>query len=124
MQTFSNIDSRESELQIDDDSEVPVRYQEKSEYQELDDWENQQCLIATEEPKTYQEAINSKDSAEWVGAMTEEFNFLIDHNVWKIVDRPRGRQVLTGKWVFKSKINQNHVPMRFKARYVARGYTQ
>lgn len=44
--------------------------------------------ITHEEPKTYKEAINSKDKIKWLEAMEEEMLSLEKNNTWTLVDRP------------------------------------
>ncbi|KAJ5562658.1 hypothetical protein N7461_001419 [Penicillium sp. DV-2018c] len=44
--------------------------------------------------------------------------------IWKLVKPPKGARVLTGKWVFKLKLNAFGKPLKFKARWVARGFEQ
>ena len=49
---------------------------------------------------------------------------LQETGTWKLVDRPKGIKVLTGKLVFKTKRDQNSQIEKHKARWVARGYEQ
>jgi len=46
------------------------------------------------------------------------------NKTWDVVARPSGRKVIDGRWVFKIKRDQDGRVARYKARYVARGYTQ
>jgi hypothetical protein len=43
-------------------------------------------------------------------------------SVWKVVKLARDKRILSGKWVFKLKLNASGEPARFKARWVARGF--
>lgn len=55
--------------------------------------------------------------------MDEELNAHAVNNTWTLVDLPKGRKAITAKWVFKLKgAGTNNI--RFKARWVARGYAQ
>lgn len=74
------------------------------------------------EPQTVGEALNSLNSDDWQKAMSEEFDSLKQHNVWELVDRPKNQNIIKSKWVFKIK-NENGNE-RFKARLVARGFSQ
>ena len=76
------------------------------------------------EPKTYYAALHSKESAQWQQAMDEELSSLEENEVWDEVDRPEGVKVVGGKWVLKVKGNAKGEVERFKARYVAQGYSQ
>ena len=84
-----------------------------------------QSVDDNEEPKTFMEAINHPTrSKEWKNAFTEEYNSLIKNKTWKLVRRPKGRNVVTSKWVCKHKKDEFGQIVRFKGRLVARGYTQ
>jgi hypothetical protein len=77
-----------------------------------------------EEPKTYQEAMVSKDSEYWQAAMDEEIKALYDNNTWSLVKLPAGRTAIGSKWVFKLKLNKDGNVERYKARFCAKGYSQ
>ena len=81
--------------------------------------------LSCAEPKNYLEAISCKDSPKWMTAMQEEFESLLKNGTWQLVDKPKGCKVVGCKWVFKKKLGIPHVePERFKARLVAKAYTQ
>lgn len=83
------------------------------------------CLLAmSNEPKTYKEALESKDRNEWSKAMDEEYQSLIKNGVWLLVDRPKNESVIDNKWVFKLKTKPDGTIERYKARLVVRGFTQ
>ena len=84
------------------------------------------CLICQEndDPKNRVEALKDKDANEWKNAMTKEYQALIKNNMWTIVPRPEDRKVIDSRWVFKRKKDQNNKVVKFKARFVARGFTQ
>jgi hypothetical protein len=60
----------------------------------------------------------------WRCVMEEEFAALITNNTWDLVPRPVGSNVVTGKWIFKHKLNSDGSLERYKARWVLRGFTQ
>ena len=74
-------------------------------------------------PSNYEEAINSKQSEEWLNAMSEEYQSLIDNNVFDEVDISSSRTI-DAKWIFTVKSNSEGIPTRYKARLVARGFKQ
>jgi hypothetical protein len=43
----------------------------------------------------------------WHRAMEEEFAALIANNIWDLVPRPVGSNVVTDKWIFKHKLNSD-----------------
>lgn len=79
-------------------------------------------LAMSNEPKTYNDAINSVDSKQWIEAMDEEFDSLIKNNVWTLVNPPIEHNVTDNKWVFKVKENPDGSINRYKARFVVRGF--
>ncbi|KAG9767303.1 hypothetical protein KCU88_g7475, partial [Aureobasidium melanogenum] len=61
---------------------------------------------------------------EWERAMLEEVNSLKQNKTWELVNPPKDRRVLSGKWVFKLKRGPHGEVIRHKARWVVRGFTQ
>ena len=56
-----------------------------------------------DEPRSYQEAMESVTSKEWMLAMTDEISFMRKNHVWDLVDLPKDRKAITYKWVLKIK---------------------
>jgi len=56
--------------------------------------------------------------------MQEEYNSLMANNTWTLVPLPPSRKPVSCKWVFKIKQGVNGEVERYKARLVARGFTQ
>jgi hypothetical protein len=77
-----------------------------------------------EEPATFDEAMASPERQEWIAAMKSEYESLIKNNTWMLQNLPAGRHPISNKWVFKLKIAADGSIHRFKARLVARGFTQ
>ncbi|GJY98188.1 retrotransposon protein, putative, ty1-copia subclass, partial [Tanacetum coccineum] len=79
----------------------------------------------THEPITFQEAINSSEKDEWVRAMEEEMSSLKKNHTWELVDQPPGQKLVSCKWLYKIKEGIEGIQKpRYKARLVARGFTQ
>ena len=76
------------------------------------------------EPSSIQEALSGPDKEEWRKAINEELESLIRNGTWDVVPKPTGRDVITCKWVFKIKRNAEGDIERYKARLVARGFSQ
>lgn len=76
------------------------------------------------EPKSYSEAITSKESIYWKHAMNEEMKSLKQNNTWDIVKLPENKQTVKNKWIFKRKLDEKGNVNRYKARLVAQGYSQ
>ena len=74
-------------------------------------------------PKTYEEAIDSPEAAEWTKAMWAEFGSLEENKTWKLVKRPEGTKTLKGRWVYKIKPLADGTK-KYKARWVVKGFAQ
>ena len=80
---------------------------------------------AIHEPATYKEAMRSLNCRrQWAQAIEEELTSLASNGTWELVELPKGRQPITSKWVFKVKYTPSGLVDRFKARLVARGFSQ
>ncbi|KAF7174279.1 hypothetical protein CNMCM6106_008468 [Aspergillus hiratsukae] len=76
-------------------------------------------------PQTYEEAVNHPVfGRKWREAIGLELRNLIRFGTWQFVKRPVGRSVITCKWVFDVKYGADGRLERFKARLVARGFSQ
>ena len=73
------------------------------------------------EPSTYEEV--SKHQC-WRDAMTEEYESILKNDVRDIVPRPEGKSIVTSKWIFKIKHATDESVEKYKARFVARGFSQ
>ena len=81
-------------------------------------------VLEVAEPKSYREAKTSAHWLDWEKAFEDEIRSLQENNVWHVVPCPKGRKVVGGKWVCKVKGDALGQVERFKARYVAKGFTQ
>ena len=56
-------------------------------------------------PKQYRDVLkmDKKEQAQWNGAMQEEIKSLHERKVWDLVDLPKGRQPIKGRWVYAVK---------------------
>ena len=81
--------------------------------------------ISQGDPTTYEDAIESVESAGWIGAMTEEMESLHKNSVWELVPKPKERKLVGCKWVFRKKEGiHDDDAITYKARLVAKGYSQ
>ena len=70
----------------------------------------------------FDEAMASKDMAEWAKAVEEEHERMIENKVWTPVpkvDVPHGAKILTSTWAMKKKSNG-----KYRARLNCRGFEQ
>ena len=72
------------------------------------------------EPKKVDEAFQD---ANWVNSMHEELHQFVQNDVWELVPRPKGVNVIGTKWIFKNKLDEHGTVIRNKSRLVAQGYT-
>jgi hypothetical protein len=76
------------------------------------------------DPSTISEAQSRPDWPLWQRAMDREMKTLEDAGTWETVPRPPGRNIVGSKWVFRIKRNADGSVEKYKARLVARGFTQ
>ncbi|XP_075111769.1 uncharacterized protein LOC142181952 [Nicotiana tabacum] len=81
-------------------------------------------LNVEEDPKTFQEAMSSRDAAFWKEAIDDEMDSIISNNTWVLVDLPLGSKPIGCNWVFRRKYNTDGSVQTFKARLVAKGFIQ
>ena len=80
--------------------------------------------IETDEPKSYQEAMRSKERDQWGLSSDEEMDSLDRNKTWEIVEIPAKKRVIGCKWVYKKKPGIPGVEdPRFKSKLVAKGYS-
>ena len=58
------------------------------------------CYLSQFEPKKVDEALQD---ADWVNSMYEELHQFVRNDVWELVPRPKGVNVIGTKWIFKNK---------------------
>ena len=77
--------------------------------------------ISDLEPSSYEE---DAEKQVWKYAMTKEYHSIMKNYVWDIVPRIERKSVVTSKWLYKIKHAANGGIEKFKARFVARGFSQ
>ena len=56
--------------------------------------------------------------------MIEEYQSIMKNDVWDVVPRPEGKSVVTSKWIYKIKHAADGSIEKYKARFVAWGFSQ
>ena len=79
------------------------------------------CDLLEKEPTCFEEAIQK---IEWVDAMIEEYQSIMKNKVWEIVPRPKNKDVVSSRWLFKIKHATDVSIDKYKARFVASGFSQ
>ena len=77
-----------------------------------------------DDPKSYEEAMASRDSAFWKEAVNDEMDSILSNNTWVLVDLPTSSKPIGCIWVFRRKYNTNGSIQTFKVRLVAKGFKQ
>nr|GEW57573.1 retrovirus-related Pol polyprotein from transposon TNT 1-94 [Tanacetum cinerariifolium] len=81
--------------------------------------------VSLSRPSRSKEAIKSSKKDEWVRALEEEMSSLNKNHTWELVDQPPGQKLVSCKWLYKIKEGVEGIQKpRYKARLVARGFTQ
>ena len=73
------------------------------------------------DPVTVEEAMEIE---EWRLAMKEELSSIEKNQTWEPTDLPEGKNVISLKWLFKTKYLADGSVQKYKARLVVRGFTQ
>ena len=77
-----------------------------------------------DEPTTLHEAKVSPEWPQWRGALKREMDGQIARGVWKVVGRPKEKNVLVIKTVFKRKVGQDGRVEKYQCRFVAKRFRQ
>jgi hypothetical protein len=80
--------------------------------------------LALEEPRTFQQAVESSHSTEWVAAIRSELNSHVKAGTWRYALKPVAANLVGCRWIFKVKRDKDGNISKFKARLVAQGFTQ
>jgi hypothetical protein len=78
-------------------------------------------FLSMTEPKIFEEASQEDN---WIRAMNEELDQIEKNNTWELVPRPKDKNVIGSKWVFKNKMNEKGQVVRNKTGLVCKVYAQ
>ncbi|GJY78267.1 zinc finger, CCHC-type containing protein [Tanacetum coccineum] len=82
------------------------------------------CYSIEEDPRTYNESMQSQDSAFWKEAIDDEIGSIMENNTWVLYDLPPGCKPLGCKWIFKRMMKVDGTIDKFKARLLIQGFRQ
>ena len=74
-------------------------------------------------PKTLKQAQRPPEADKWKEAMDDVIELLQENNTFEVVPLPEGKVAIGGCWVYAVKVDPNGNE-RFKAHYVAQGYSR
>ena len=81
------------------------------------------CYRVENVPRSFSEANSSFEAGKWHNAMNDEITALRDNETYEITPLPEGKTVVGGRWVYAVKLGPNGEE-KYKARFVAKGYSQ
>ena len=76
------------------------------------------------ELSSYFEAISSSDALLWKEAIKIEFESILKNQTWELINLPSGAKPIGYKWIFKRKYLPDGSIEKYKARFVAKGFSQ
>ncbi|XP_003373271.1 retrovirus-related Pol polyprotein from transposon TNT 1-94 [Trichinella spiralis] len=78
------------------------------------------------EPTSWEEVMKlpARERNKWIAAAEEEMTLLKRKGVFELVEPPDGCNVISSKWIFKAKRDASGKIHSYKARLVARGFSQ
>ena len=81
-------------------------------------------LGAENDPIMFSHAMNCKESYLWFNAMKDEMNSMATNGVWDLIKLPNEEKTIGCKWVYKIKKDSLGNIEIYKARLVAKRFTQ
>ena len=79
------------------------------------------ALLSTIEPNSFEEA--RKDEFLYK-EMDEELDKIEKNDTWELIPRPKNKNVIITKWIFRNKLNEYGHVTRNKVGLVCKGYAQ
>ena len=82
------------------------------------------CFLSVDLPNTVKQALNSGEEAGWEEAIISEVKAHISNGTFSVANTPKGVSTIGSRLVFAKKHNSDGSLQRFKARWVAQGFSQ
>ncbi|CAD7082832.1 unnamed protein product [Hermetia illucens] len=93
-------------FEIDENSEnesLDETFESIGENSEIHDNENKLKIPRRVDiPYTFEEAINSEESKNWIKAMNKEIESLKSNNTWELIENTENKKVIDVKWGCKN----------------------
>jgi hypothetical protein len=72
------------------------------------------------EPSSYEEAVEKR---VWKDSMGEEYQSIVNNDVWDVVPRLKEKSIVSSKWIYKTKHVADDSIEKYKAIFVAQGFS-
>ena len=118
----SNVENYE--VSDEDNHEEKSNLRDRSKLKKPARFENYVLLAKHPEPETYQEAMSSENSHEWLCAMSEEMESLLKNETLELVDLSPEKKAIGSLWAFKINMKADGSIQCFKAPLFAKGFNQ
>lgn len=87
------------------------------------------CLLTAQSlnytiPTTFKDIKSANNKAHWEQAVKDEINSLLINKTWTLVEKPENKNIVDCRWIFTIKFDGFGNPIKYKARVVARGFSQ
>jgi len=79
------------------------------------------AFVSQVEPRNIDEVLCDE---HWFMTMHEELNQFKRNEVWDLVPKPASHTSIETKWLFRNKLDEPDIIVRYKARLVVKGYNQ
>ncbi|MCO5580830.1 hypothetical protein L7F22_034703 [Adiantum nelumboides] len=89
-----------------------------------DDFDSLLLVVETIDEISLDEALSGPEASSWRQAMDSEYQSIMANGTWQLVPAPPNRKLVTCKWLLCKKFHADGSVSRYKARLVARGFTQ
>ena len=113
---------KHEEILEKDDSEAPRRSKRQRVAKSFRD--DFTVYLVDDTPTTIAEAYASPDADDWKETVQSEMDSILSNGTWELTERPYGCNPVGCKWVFKKKLRPDGTIEKYKARLVAKDYTQ
>lgn len=80
--------------------------------------------FCTGTPTTPDEACSGDEKDKWIDAMKSELDTMMENCTWDLVELPKDRKAIKNRWVFARKTDQSGKTIKYKARLLAKGFSQ
>ncbi|CAI7792651.1 unnamed protein product [Closterium sp. NIES-53] len=93
--------------------------------EQCDEEEIAHCYwAAVPEPKMLAEALSGPDAEKWKQSVKEEYDSLLENEMWELCELPPGKKAISSKLIFRHKYGPDGELTRYKSRLVAKGFQQ